>query len=293
MESGESVKKLPPHNGSRLKSISVSPDGAFAVIVLFDSTVTLWNLKTMELTEWLMRRAERNGVQVHSAAVNEVVMMADGKSAMTVSKDHTGRLWDLEANATVMILKGRILLKKIGHIGVCVGHDDGVDLIAVKDDGSSCMTAGYDRTARLWDLKTGECTMVLDHPKDIDFLIVDAMWQRAVTIAGEDTAWLWDIVKGRCLGILESQGDHLCGAVFSPDGRFLATYSSNSVVRVWTATSGKLRAVYLGDTGISACQFTGENEINTLVVGDGNGHVHFLEFPANELTSIRRKKHRE
>lgn len=168
-----------------------------------------------------------------------------------------------------------------------------MDLVSVKEDGSLCMTAGYDKTARLWDLRTGECTMVLDHPKDIDFLAVDKNWTRAVTIADEDTAWLWDIVKGRCLGILESQGDHLVGAVFSPDGRFLATYSSNSVLRVWTATSGKLRGVYLADSGISACQFAGQSEINTLVMGDGNGHVHFLEFPSNELMSIRKKKTKE
>ena len=155
------------------------------------------------------------------------------------------------------------------------------------------MTAGYDKTARLWDLATGECTMVLDHPTAIEFLAVDVYWRRAVTIAGETTAWLWDIVKGRCLGILESQGDHLCGAVFSPDGRFLATYSTNSVIRVWTATSGKLRAVYLADTGISSCQFAGEEETDTIVVGDGNGHVHFLEFPANELASVRQNRNRE
>ena len=72
-----------------------------------------------------------------------------------------------------------------------------------KEDGTICLTASYDRTARLWDLTTGECTMVLDHPKEVDHVAVDPQWHRAVTIAEGKTAWLWDIRKGRCLGVLE------------------------------------------------------------------------------------------
>ena len=106
MESGNRIRRLPPHTGSRVKSIVVSPDGLQAVIVLFDSTVTVWNLETMELKSWLMRRAERDGVHVHAAAVNGVVMTMAGHKALTVSKDHTVRLWDLDASATAMILKG-------------------------------------------------------------------------------------------------------------------------------------------------------------------------------------------
>jgi len=130
----------------------------------------------------------------------------------------------------------------------------------------------------------------LDHPFEIDFLVTDPHWRRAVTVAGERTIWLWDIGKGRCLGILESHGDHLSGVVFSSDGRFLATYSHNSVVRVWTASSGKLRAVFVSDSGISSCEFVGSSQIDTLVVGDGNGHVHFLDFPADELSPFRSRK---
>eukprot|EP00210_Caulerpa_lentillifera_P008913 g8504.t1 len=272
LNTGECLRRLPPHAGSRLRSISVSPDGKTALICLFDSTVSVWNLDSMELTNWLMKRAERDGINVHSAAVNEVVITGDGSTAITISKDSTGRLWNLELCSTIMILRG---------------HDDGVKLVSVRSDGTACMTAGYDKTARVWDLVNGECLMVLDHPDEIDFLETDPLWRRAVTVAGEKTAWLWDIAKGRCLGILESHGDHLSGAVFSADGRFLATYSRNAVVRVWTASSGKLRAVYVSDSGITSCAFVGSPQINTLVVGDGNGHVHFLEFPADQLSSLQ------
>eukprot|EP00210_Caulerpa_lentillifera_P006800 g6499.t1 len=272
LSTGECIRSLPPHEGSRLKSIAVSPDGKTAIICLFDSTVSVWNLESMELTNWLMKRAERDGIQVHSAAVNQVAITGDGVKAITISKDSTGRMWSLETFSTTLVLRG---------------HLDGVKLLSLKTDGSTCMTAGYDKTARVWDLIQGECLMVLDHPSEIDFLATDPQWRRAVTVAGEKTAWLWDIAKGRCLGILESHGDPLTGVVFSSDGKFLATYSLNSVVRVWTASSGKLRAVYVSDYGISSCEFVGSPQIDTLIVGDGNGHVHFLDFPTNQLSSSR------
>ena len=39
----------PGHPGSRVKSFAVSSNGAVGVTVLFDSTISVWDLKTMQV----------------------------------------------------------------------------------------------------------------------------------------------------------------------------------------------------------------------------------------------------
>eukprot|EP00803_Ostreobium_quekettii_P003137 evm.model.scf_1157.1 EVM.evm.TU.scf_1157.1 scf_1157:13492-23046(+) len=274
VKSGICVNTMPDHRGARMKSFAISPDGRRAVIVLFDSTVSVWNLDTMECIHQLMKRAERDGIRVHAGGVNAVYLMKAGTKALTISKDSTARVWDLETAQCTQVLSG---------------HEDGLSTGVVKEDGTMALTASYDKTARLWDLSNGECSMVLDHPKEVDHVAVDPQWHRAVTIAEGKTAWLWDIKKGRCLGVLEGHSDEIAGAVFSSDSSFVVTYSTNSVVRVWTAHSGRLRVVFMGDCGITACAFGGSKLSDTVIAGDGNGLVHFLDFPAEELSSSRSK----
>lgn len=274
LKTGECIGSLPQHHGSRMKSCAITPDGRSAVVVLFDSTVSVWDITTGTCVRQLMKRAERDGIRVHAGGVNAVYLMKAGTTALTISKDATARVWDVEAGVCTMVL---------------TGHEDGLSTAMVREDGSMCLTASYDRTARLWDLTTGECSMVLDHPKEVDHVAVDQQWHRAVTIAEGKTAWLWDIRKGRCLGVLEGHSDEIAGAVFSGDSRFVITYSTNSVIRVWTAHSGRLRAVFMGDSGITSAQFGGPKMVDIIVAGDGNGIVHFLDFPAEDLGSSRSK----
>ena len=88
---------------------------------------------------------------------------------------------------------------------------------------------------------------------------------------------------------MQGHADEIAGAAFSNDSRFVVTYSTNSVIRVWTAHSGRLRAVCMGDSGITSCQFGGPKMVDTIIAGDGNGLVHFLDFPAEDLGSSRSK----
>lgn len=106
METGECIRKLEGHAGSRMKAISVTPDGSKCVICLFDSTVSIWNLETMEMENMLIRRGERNASYSHSKAVTGVYITSCGTKVLTVSKDCTARMWDLNSLNSIFILKG-------------------------------------------------------------------------------------------------------------------------------------------------------------------------------------------
>ena len=95
------------HQGSRVKSFAASRDGRTAVIVLFDSTVAVWDMETMQTRCMLQRWGDRDAARVHSGGVNAVYMSADNLHAVTVSKDCTARIWDLESGECKHVLEGK------------------------------------------------------------------------------------------------------------------------------------------------------------------------------------------
>lgn len=82
-------------------------DGRKAVIVLFDSTVTVWDLEKKEQVAVLQKWGQRDAASGHSGGVNAAYMTSDGKKVLTVSKDCTARIWDVENRETIHVLKGR------------------------------------------------------------------------------------------------------------------------------------------------------------------------------------------
>lgn len=43
----------------------------------------------------------------------------------------------------------------------CVGHTDGLETASLSADGRTLLTAAYDRSARVWDLRSGKCIAIL------------------------------------------------------------------------------------------------------------------------------------
>jgi WD40 repeat protein len=63
-----------------------------------------------------------------------------GKRAVSASRDHTLKVWDLET--------GRALRTLEGHSAYVFG-------VAVTPDGKQVVSASWDETLKVWDLSTG------------------------------------------------------------------------------------------------------------------------------------------
>jgi WD40 repeat protein len=118
------------------------------------------------------------------------------------------------------------------------GHGDTVAAIAVSPDGRVLVSGARDRTARLWDTRTGAVLRVLDgHQIDVPAVSIASDGQRFVT-GSHDGVRLWDLAAGALLGRVPGSTS---AVVFSPDGKLIAAGSDGKKVLLADGLTGALR----------------------------------------------------
>lgn len=78
--------------------------------------MTVYDTTTGEVKCQLMQRGDRDAQRVHSGGVNAVYLTADGRRAVSVSKDATARVWDTSNSMCTLVLQ----VSRAAWGGVCV-----------------------------------------------------------------------------------------------------------------------------------------------------------------------------
>ncbi len=162
--------------------------------------------------------AEVRRMEGHTNSVCHVALHADGRRAVSASKDGTLCVWDLERGTCVATLKGRTF---------------GVPHVALHADGRRVVYAEYD-TLRVWDLERGTCLAVLEgHTDEVTHVALHADGRRVVSASRDKTLRVWDLERRTCVARAEGHTDKVTHVALHADGRRVVSASRDKTLRVW------------------------------------------------------------
>jgi hypothetical protein len=173
---------------------------------------------------WLV--AHGDGDDLHA---DRMAVSPNGRRVATCAADNTARVWNIWGP---------------GNRGVLtVRHLDVVQGVAFSPDGQLLITAGGDdKTARAWDLVTGEQRLVLRHQYSVRSASVSPDGTQLLTASTPGI--VWDLRTGERLGELDSQMGRLVHDVaHSPDGQWMATAGVDSTARIWNTDRAELLTI--------------------------------------------------
>jgi len=120
-------------------------------------------------------------------------------------------------------------------------HGTWVDAVAFSPDGKTIATGSWDKTARLWDPKTGQpIGPTIQHQGAVRGVAFSPDGRWLATASNDKTARVWDVATGRPVGKPMEHPSLVVPVAFSPDGRRVLTGCHDSGARIWDAASGRL-----------------------------------------------------
>lgn len=202
-----------------IRSIAFSPDGQMLASGGDDTTINLWDIATGERLKVLPG---------HQKWIMSIAFSPDGRLLASGSSDRTIRLWDIGTGECLTVLQG---------------HTDCVFSVAFSPDGRMLASGSWDHLVKLWALNTGDCVQTLrGHTSWVRSVAFSPNGQQLASGSNDQTVRLWQLEAGDLERghfetgqgqILTEHAERVRSIAFSPDGRMLASGSSDASIRLW------------------------------------------------------------
>jgi hypothetical protein len=122
--------------------------------------------------------------------------------------------------------------------------------VAFAGDAIHAVTAGRDRTVRVWDAPAGRLLRTLEgHEESVAGIDVSPDGSVAASASWDGTVRLWDLARGTLTQVLVGHEANVAAVRFSADGRAVASAGWDGAVRIWHAESGEALCSLRGHAG--------------------------------------------
>lgn len=173
-------------------------------------------------------------VAVSDVATGETVRVFPGGGPMLQSLAWSPRGESLAAAADDGIV--RVMPLAGGATVECRGHLARATQALFSPDGERVLSCSHDRTARIFDARTGrELATLRGHESLVYSAEFDPAGERVVTASWDGTARVHDARSGEEIVTQEDHEEPVMQARFSPDGRCVLSASRDGTARIWPA----------------------------------------------------------
>ena len=199
--------------------------------------------------------------------IRAVTFGANDPMAVTIDDDGTVKLWDVQAgkllpqpwqnqrkaSAAIFSGDGQIVLmagtervawkhvRSDKSLSWPHGHKDTIYALAVSSDGTRLVTASLDKTARIWNTRTGELIgEPLKHQGPIVAVAISPNGATVLTGSTDSTARLWNSSTGHPIGPSLHHEGTVMAVAYSPDSTMAVTGSKDNAARIWSTESCEL-----------------------------------------------------
>ena len=121
-----------------------------------------------------------------------------------------------------------------------VQHGGPAKAVALAADGRLAVTAGFDYSLVVWDLRGPEATRrLLGHDAPLNDVALSPDGRVAVSASDDRTVGVWDPASGRLRARLRGHEAKVASVALSADGRRVASAGWDGTVRLWDLATGR------------------------------------------------------
>jgi WD40 repeat protein len=225
------IIELKEHKGEvTCVAFSPRPDEFNPILVSggMDRLVCVWDADTQQL-----RKKIDAGCGVLAVAISQ-----DSKRIFSAGDDNLIRVWEAKTGKLLETLRGHSDMVASLALGATTKI---VDDESVLDRGKLLISAGRDKTIRIWqaDNLSVQPRVIARHYGDSDALAVSRDGKHIATAGLNATIRIFETATGKELFADGDPQAELVGLTLSPDGQTLVAISAPGIVYVWDAATGK------------------------------------------------------
>ena len=122
------------------------------------------------------------------------------------------------------------------------GHTDAVLSVSVHPDGTRVLSAGADRTLRLWNIETGRLIATWrGHTGPVYSAVFLPDGKRALSGSGDTTVRQWDVQTGRLTATWRAHSGDVYGVSASPDGNYAVSVGQDRTLLIWDLRTAQVQ----------------------------------------------------